>query len=332
MPPSDAPRAAVATDGRGAPTPRERPLVLAVDDDAAVLTLVRRVLSAYEVVDFDRPDAALAALRGGLVPDLMLSDVQMPVMSGFELHVEVRRLPRLRAVPFVYLTALDRRDDVRHGMALGADDYLTKPFRPDELRAAVAARLARRHAFLDAPDEPAPRGLVLATLGGLSLTSGEQRLTWEAKRVVLLLAYLLDLGGRARVAQVRADLLDPGSAPNLIHVLTSRLRRTLGDLGGVAVVDDEVHLRLGTEIAWDAATFARLAERALTGREPEAIEAALALYGGPSLSDFDGPWVDAHRARLDDLHFALLEAAVAVAPDDAERQRAEARLAAALDD
>jgi DNA-binding response OmpR family regulator len=316
----------------GGEVPDVRARVLAVDDDDAVRTLVRHVLRGYEVIDFDRPDAALAALRGGLVPDLILSDVQMPVMSGFELHVEVRRIARLRAVPYVYLTALDRRDDVRHGMGLGADDYLTKPFRPDELRASVEARLERRRGLLGAPEEAAPRGLVFVTLGGLSLTAGDERLTWEAKRAVLLLAYLLDQGGTARVAQVRADLLEPGTAPNLIHVLTSRLRKTLGDLGTVSVVDDAVHLTLTTEVAWDAATFGRLAERALTVRQPEALEAALALYGGPSLGAFDGPWVDAHRARLDDLHVALLEAAVEVAPDPVERQRAEARLAQAFAD
>jgi DNA-binding response OmpR family regulator len=316
---------AAAQDAPGAPAAPAR--VLAVDDDDAVRTLVRHVLRGYEVIDFDRPDAALAALRGGLMPDLILSDVQMPVMSGFELHVEVRRIARLRAVPYVYLTALDRRDDVRRGMGLGADDYLTKPFRPDELRASVEARLERRRSLLGAPDEAAPRGLVFVTLGAMSLTAGEERLTWEAKRVVLLLAYLLDQDGVARVAQVRADLLEPGTAPNLIHVLTSRLRKTLGDLGTVSVVDDEVRLALATEVAWDAATFGRLAERALTVRHPDAIEAALALYGGPSLGAFDGPWVDAHRARLDDLHFALLEAAVEVAPDGVARQRAEARLA-----
>lgn len=308
------------------------PLILAVDDDDAVRTLVRRVLGAYEVVDFDRPDAALAALRGGLVPDLVLSDVQMPVMSGFELHVEVRRLPKLRAVPFVYLTALDRRDDVRRGMGLGADDYLTKPFRPEELRAAVEVRLERGRSLRAAAPDEAPRGLVFTTLGGLQLLAGEQRLTWEAKRAVLLFAYLLDQGNTAPVARVRADLLEAGSAPNLLHVLTSRLRKTLGDFGSVSVVDDEVRLTLHVEVAWDAATFGRLAERALTVRTPEALEAATSLYGGPSLASFDGPWVDAHRARLDDLHVALLEAAVEVAPDPVARQRAEARLEQAFAD
>ncbi len=312
------------------PEPTETPLLMAVDDDSTVLTLVRHVLAAYDVVSFDRPDAALAALRGGLRPSLILSDVQMPGMSGFELHVELRKLPWLRAVPFVYLTALDRRDDIRRGMGLGADDYLTKPFRPDELREAVGTRLARRAARRGA--EPAPQGLVLATLGGLSLAHGDRRLTWEAKRVVLLLAYLLDQDAPIPAARVRADVLEPGVGANHLHVLASRLRKTLGDLGTVVVVDDEVRLTLATPVAWDAATFARLGGRALEGGDAQAVESALALYGGPSLSGFDGPWVDAHRNALDDLNMALLEAAVELAPDEIARQRAEQRLDALLGD
>jgi DNA-binding response OmpR family regulator len=308
----------------------DRRLLLAVDDDTTVLTLVRHVLAAYEVVSFDRPDAALAALRGGLRPDLILSDVQMPGMSGFELHVELRKLPPLRSVPFVYLTALDRRDDIRRGMGLGADDYLTKPFRPDELREAVRVRLDRRSSLQGA--EPAPQGLVLSTLGGLSLVHGERRLTWEAKRVVLLLAYLLDQEGPVSAHRVRADVLEPGVGNNHLHVLASRLRKTLGDLGTVGVVDEEVRLTLATAVAWDAATFGRVGQRALEGGDAAAVEAALALYTGPSLGSYDGPWVEAHRGALEDLQLALLEAAVERAPDDLARQRAEQRLDAVLRD
>ena len=305
------------------------PLVVAVDDDETVLALVERVLAAYRVVAFARPDAALAALRAGLRPDLILSDVQMPGMSGFELHVELRRLAPLRSVPFVYLTAMDRRDDVRRGMGLGADDYLTKPIRPSELREAVRARLERRRTLQSL--EPEPEGLVLRTLGALTMTYGERRLTWDAKRVVLLLAYLLEAEGAVPADRVRADLLEPGVGANHLHVLVSRLRRTLGDLGSVTVIDEEVRLALATHVAWDAATFGRLARRALDAGGFDGVESALALYAGPSLDAFDGPWVDSHRAALEDLHLVLLEAAVERAPDAAARQRAEQRLERALD-
>jgi two-component system response regulator RegX3 len=307
----------------------DAPLVVAVDDDETVLALVERVLAAYRVVTFERPDEALAALRAGLRPDLIVSDVQMPGMSGFELHVELRRLAPLRSVPFLYLTALDRRDDVRRGMGLGADDYLTKPILPGELRQAVQVRLERSRALQSA--EPEPDGLVLRTLGALTMTYGERRLTWEAKRVVLLLAYLLEEGGPVPAGRVRADLLEPGAGPNHLHVLVSRLRKTLSELGSVTVVDEEVRLALATRVAWDAATFGRLAQRALDADGFDAVEAALALYAGPSLDAFDGPWVDYHRASLEDLHMALLEAAVERAPDDAARQRAEQRLERVLE-
>jgi DNA-binding response OmpR family regulator len=318
-----------APGGRPVGGVSDAPLVVAVDDDETVLALVERVLAAYRVVSFERPDAALAALRAGLRPDLILSDVQMPGMSGFELHVELRRLAPLRSVPFVYLTALDRRDDVRRGMGLGADDYLTKPILPSELRQAVEVRLERSRALQAA--EPEPDGLVLRTLGALTLSYGELRLSWEAKRVVLLLAYLLEEDGAAPAGRVRADLLEPGAGPNHLHVLVSRLRKTLGDLASVTVIDEEVRLALTTPVAWDAATFGRLARRALDAGGFEGVEAALALYAGPSLDAFDGPWVDFHRATLEDLYMELLEAAVERAPDAPARQRAEQRLARVLE-
>ena len=329
-PPHDAGRAAHDGGGAAGDAGDDRPLLVAVDDDEAILALVPRVLSGYRVVSFDRPDAAVAALRGDLRPDLILSDVQMPGMSGFELHVALRRIAPMRSVPFVYLTALDRRDDVRRGMALGADDYLTKPFRPDELREAVQARLERHRALRGA--EPAPQGLVLTTLGSLALAYGDQRLTWEAKRVVLLFAYLLDEGEAVAAARVRADLLDPGAGSNHLHVLANRLRKTLGELGTVTVAEDEVRLSLATRIAWDAATFRRVAHRALDAGDAGDVESALALYTGPSLSAFDGPWVEAHRSHLEDLQWSLWEAAVERAPDAATRRRAEQRLEAAFED
>jgi two-component SAPR family response regulator len=313
----DAPRAP------GAP-----PLVVVIDDDDAVRMLVRRVLSDYDVVEFDRPGPALRALAGGLRPQVIISDIQMPGMSGFELHAAVRRIAPLRSVPFVYLTAMTDRDSLRRGMVQGADDYLTKPFTPSELREAVAVRLARQ-ATLAEDDEAGV--LHVTTLGGLSLALGEERLTWEARKVVELLAYLLDAGGEASAAHVRQDLWSGGAADNHLHVLVSRLRKTLAGAGRVQVADDTVRLALDVEVRWDVPAFEAAARLALATSGPADIEAALNAYGGEFLAGFDGAWADTRRSALDERFAQLLEAAVEAAPDEVARDRAQARLDAYYD-
>ena len=198
----------------------EPPVVAVIDDDAAVRTLVERVLTGYDVHSIGRPREALAAFASGLRPQLIVSDVQMPGMSGFELHAEVRRLPALRSVPFVYLTALDDHGSLRRGMDQGADDYLTKPFTPDELRQAVAVRLERQVSLSRSP----PAWIAVTTLGGAAIDVLDVRLSYEARRVVVLLAFLLDHDLRAGVEQVRRGLWSESVADNHLHVLVNRLR------------------------------------------------------------------------------------------------------------
>lgn len=307
-------------------TDATRTVVAVVDDDVAVLTLVERILADYEVRTFDRPQAALRAFVDGVKPDLILTDVQMPVMDGFELHAEVRRIAPLRGVPFMYLTAMDDRDSLRRGMVQGADDYLTKPFSADELREAVAVRLARQASLND----PSASELIVTSLGGLALAAGEARLTWEARKVVMLLVYLLEHGGRAPVAAVRRDLWSGPSAGNHLHVLLSRLRKTLADHGRAGVVDEHVWLEIDLPVRWDVRSFEAAAERVEDG-DRAALEAAIAAYGGEFLAGFDGPWAETRRAELEGRYIDLLEAAVDAAPDGPERRRAQARFEAFLD-
>ncbi len=77
-------------------------------------------------------------------PDLILCDVDMPELSGYDFLKELRQFPDLGNIPFIFLTALSSAKDFRKGMNLGADDYLTKPFQVDELLAAIAARLRKQ--------------------------------------------------------------------------------------------------------------------------------------------------------------------------------------------
>jgi DNA-binding response OmpR family regulator len=77
-------------------------------------------------------------------PDVIICDIMMPDMDGYEVLKVLRQEPSTIMIPFIFLTAKTERADMRQGMNLGADDYLTKPFEIDELLEAIAIRLKRQ--------------------------------------------------------------------------------------------------------------------------------------------------------------------------------------------
>lgn len=125
-------------------TTAPRATVLVVEDDPNIREIVAMILhdEGYRVLRAEEGTAALALVQQER-PALIVSDVKMPGLDGFGLCEQVRANRDLAQIPFIFLTASDERADVRHGMVLGADDYLTKPFEAEELVAAVQVRLAR---------------------------------------------------------------------------------------------------------------------------------------------------------------------------------------------
>lgn len=77
-------------------------------------------------------------------PDLVLCDVSMPRLDGFGVLAEIKKRPEFQTIPFIFLTAKAEKSDMRRGMELGADDYLTKPFTTEELVAAVTTQLTKK--------------------------------------------------------------------------------------------------------------------------------------------------------------------------------------------
>ncbi len=118
--------------------------ILCIEDDRETAALIAEELidRGYEVsIAHDGRDGFAAILK--TMPDLVLSDISMPVMSGFELLERLIALaPRFAKMPFVFLTALTDRDNELKGRLLGADDYVTKPIDFDVLATIIAARLA----------------------------------------------------------------------------------------------------------------------------------------------------------------------------------------------
>jgi DNA-binding response OmpR family regulator len=121
------------------------PTILVADDEEDLRELVayRLTRSGYEVVAAVDGQEALELAREQR-PDLMVLDVMMPRLDGYELTRRVRAEDSLRSVPVILLTARSQESDVSRGFEVGADDYLRKPFSPDELVARVRAVLGRR--------------------------------------------------------------------------------------------------------------------------------------------------------------------------------------------
>jgi len=126
-------------------TEQSIPLVLAADDDPLIRELIQFRLerSGYQVVTAADGDEALRMIRERR-PDLVVLDVMMPGRTGYEITRSLRADEATRAIPVILLTARVQESDVSQGFEAGADDYLTKPFSPQELRARVQAILGRR--------------------------------------------------------------------------------------------------------------------------------------------------------------------------------------------
>lgn len=121
------------------------PKVLVVDDDPQVLKLLKLnfELEGYDVVSATNGEEALE-LVGRDTPDAVVCDVMMPGIDGLEVVRRLRAQPDTAALPLVVVSAKAQRADIRAGLKLGADEYVTKPFDPAELIAVVQRLLDER--------------------------------------------------------------------------------------------------------------------------------------------------------------------------------------------
>jgi DNA-binding response OmpR family regulator len=121
-----------------------RPVVLAADDDEDILELIvfRLERSGYTVLQA-RDGAEALELAKRSRPDLAVLDVMMPKLDGFEVTRRLREDDAMTRMPIILLTARTQEADVQRGFDAGADDYIRKPFSPQELGARVQAVLGR---------------------------------------------------------------------------------------------------------------------------------------------------------------------------------------------
>ncbi len=122
--------------------------ILVVDDEEAIRKNIERLLSleGYEVATAPNGQHGLVIARS-MLPDIVITDINMPGMDGFAMLDAIRHHPELDRCIVIMLTAADERDSMRRGMRLGADDYLTKPFRREELLDAIKSQLRKIERF-----------------------------------------------------------------------------------------------------------------------------------------------------------------------------------------
>jgi two-component system response regulator ResD len=204
--------------------PALRPAVLLVDDDLTLLSVLARRLTreGLDVRTASSGTAALTALERSW-PTLLVVDLMMPGMDGFEL---CRRVKRIADLPIIVLSAVDASESKVRALEDYAEDYITKPFDPDELVARVQ-RVLRR----------APRTTGQLTLGGgleIDLTrrrvvtySGEHPLTPTEVRLLHVLIGSLDRTVPTETILDRVWSDADGADPSYVWVTVRRLRRKL---------------------------------------------------------------------------------------------------------
>ena len=123
--------------------------ILIIEDDPAVLDNLEDILTLedFQVVTATNGVQGIEAAQQHQ-PDLILCDIMMPQLDGYGVVTALRANPQTQNIPFIFLTAKADRLEQREGMELGADDYLTKPFRPQEVVKAITTRLDRHAALM----------------------------------------------------------------------------------------------------------------------------------------------------------------------------------------
>lgn len=119
--------------------------ILVIEDEIDVCLNIKEILESGGFNAIVAADGKIGIqMAKEQFPDLIVCDIMMPDMDGYGVLTELHQDPATTTIPFIFLTAKTTRDDVRQGMNLGADDYITKPFRRKELLEAIASRLQKQ--------------------------------------------------------------------------------------------------------------------------------------------------------------------------------------------
>jgi DNA-binding response OmpR family regulator len=227
--------------------------ILAVDDEPDLLDNISLALEAdgYKVLTARDGLCAIEILQMTDI-DLIIADIAMPEMNGYQLLEHVRRHPDWVAIPFVFLTARRLDSDIRYGKEMGVDDYLVKPIHSADLLAVVRGKLRRVHQLRQAAERALPKAQSKdhLTVGPLEIRLDQHRVWMKGNEISLsarefsLLQFMAQHAGQVINTQdlvlVTHELeTDPTEAGTLVRPLIRTLRRKLGyDVGQAGCIEN----------------------------------------------------------------------------------------------
>jgi DNA-binding response OmpR family regulator len=195
---------------------------------------------------------ALSILKESRV-DLILADIAMPRMNGYQLYERVREEPDWITIPFVFLTARALDSDIRYGKELGVDDYLTKPIQPEDLLAAVRGKLRRANQLARSGSEILPYqqdGSGTLEIGRLKIEPDQHQVWLDGESIKLsarefkVLVTMAQQAGNVvspvEIIRITHDLdTDHVEAGSLLRPLIRSLRRKLGfEVGDMGFIEN----------------------------------------------------------------------------------------------
>jgi DNA-binding response OmpR family regulator len=225
----------------------KKEVILVVDDEEPLREYITQCLDLdeYQVLIAKNGVEALDILQAQPV-DLIVADIAMPRMNGYQLYEHVIENPEWVTIPFIFLTGRALDSDIRYAKELGVDDYLTKPFMPDDLLAAVRGKLLRMRRWTQFSARPVPAPALsspVLILGELRIDTDQYHVSLNERSIKLSARefQLLEcLARRARQVVTLQELVkathgldtDPVEAGGLLRPLIRSLRRKLGYSAG----------------------------------------------------------------------------------------------------